>query len=88
MGSALPARSERTKVVTGLFTVLLIAGGVALILFATRQLREGLDRLVGARLGPFLQNASRTPVRAFLAGLGASSLRPAHRRCRPWPYRR
>jgi phosphate:Na+ symporter len=60
-----------------LFTVLLIAGGVALILFATRQLREGLDRLVGARLGPFLQNASRTPIRAFLAGLGASVVAPS-----------
>ena len=60
-----------------MFTVLLIAGGVALILFATRQLREGLDRLVGARLGPFLQKASRTPVRAFLAGLGASVVAPS-----------
>jgi phosphate:Na+ symporter len=58
-------------------TTLLIAGGVALILFATRFLREGLDRLVGSKLGPFLQRAARTPVRAFFAGIGVSVLAPS-----------
>lgn len=60
-----------------MFTLLLIAGGVALILFATRTLREGLDRLVGAQLGPFLQHAAKTPVRSFFAGLGVSVVAPS-----------
>lgn len=60
-----------------MLTLLLIAGGVALILYATKTLREGLDRLVGAQLGPFLQRAASTPLRSFLAGLGVSVVAPS-----------
>jgi phosphate:Na+ symporter len=60
-----------------MFTALLIAGGVALLLFATRYLREGLDRLFGARLAAWLQRTAKSPVRSFLAGLGVASLTPS-----------
>jgi phosphate:Na+ symporter len=60
-----------------LFTFLLIAGGVALLVFATRYLREGLDRLFGARLGAWMQRVARKPVRGFFAGLAAAILTPS-----------
>ncbi len=60
-----------------MFTALLIAGGVALLLFATRYLREGLDRLFGARLAPWLQQTAKSPLRSFLAGIGVASVTPS-----------
>ncbi|HVX86514.1 MAG TPA: Na/Pi cotransporter family protein [Phycisphaerae bacterium] len=60
-----------------MFTALLIAGGVALLVFATRFLREGLDRLFGARLAAWLQRTAKSPIRSFFAGLGVASLTPS-----------
>ncbi len=60
-----------------MFTTLLIAGGVALLVFATRFLREGLDRLFGARLAAWLQRTAKSPIRSFFAGLGVASLTPS-----------
>ncbi len=60
-----------------MLTFLLIAGGVALLVFATRYLREGLDRLFGAGLGAWMQGVANRPSRAFMAGLGAASITPS-----------
>src|ERR1035437_2619466 len=60
-----------------MYTFLLIAGGVALLVFATRYMREGLDRLLGARLGTWMQKVAGQPIRGFLAGLAASTLAPS-----------
>lgn len=57
--------------------LLTIAGGVALLLFAVRYLRKGLDRLFGDRLGFWLQRAGSGQGRAFGTGLGVSILAPS-----------
>lgn len=54
-----------------------IAGGVALLIFAVRYLRKGLDRLFGERLGTWLQRAGSGRGRAFGTGLGVSVLAPS-----------
>jgi len=60
-----------------MLSLLLIAGGVALLLFGVRYLRKGLDRLFGPRLGPWLGRFASNPVSSFLSGLGASLLAPS-----------
>ncbi|QNN20833.1 Na/Pi cotransporter family protein [Planctomycetales bacterium ZRK34] len=60
-----------------MFTLLTIAGGVALILFGVRYLRKGLDRLFGSRLATGMQRLARSRVRAFFTGLGISVLAPS-----------
>ena len=57
--------------------VLNIAGGVALMLFAVRHLRKGLDRLFGPRLGVWIQRLAGNPIRAFVTGIGVSVLAPS-----------
>ncbi len=57
--------------------LLTIAGGVALLIFAVRFLRKGLDRLFGERLGLWLQRAGTGRGRAFGTGLGVSVLAPS-----------
>ena len=47
---------------------LLLAGSTALILFAIRFLRKGLDRLLGTRFGSLSSQLATTPARGFLAG--------------------
>lgn len=60
-----------------LITLLMIAGGVALILFGVRFLRKGLDRLFGNRLGDWLGRAASNRFRAFLSGLAVSGAVPS-----------
>ena len=60
-----------------MYTALMIAGGVALLVFATRHLREGLDRLFGAELGRWLGRVARNPFKAFFAGMGAAAITPS-----------
>lgn len=60
-----------------MFTLLTIAGGVALILFGVRYLRKGLDRLFGSRLAVGMQRLARSRIRAFFTGLGVSVLAPS-----------
>src|SRR6185503_1845570 len=57
-----------------MYTFLMIAGGVALLVFSTRYMREGLDRLLGAQLGTWMQRVARKPARGFFAGIGAAIL--------------
>ncbi len=57
--------------------LLFIAGGVALLLYAVRTLRRGLDRIFGRRLGTWMQRLGDRPVLAFLGGLGAAVIAPS-----------
>ena len=49
-----------------------IAGGVALLLFAVRFLRKGLDRLFGPRLSVLLQRFGKSSPRVVGAGLASA----------------
>ena len=62
---------------SALVTTLLIAGGVALLLFGVRFLRKGLDRLFGERLGTWMNRLARNRRSAFATGLGVSILAPS-----------
>lgn len=57
--------------------LLTIAGGVALILFAIRYLRKGLDRLFGPRLGHWVQRLTGNRIAAFGSGVGLAVLAPS-----------
>ncbi len=57
--------------------ILNIAGGVALILFGALYLRKALDRLFGARLEAWINQAAGNRLRALLSGLGISLLAPS-----------
>jgi phosphate:Na+ symporter len=59
------------------YTFLVILGGIALILHGAKVLREGLDRLLGARLGEFLKGSGDRVWRSLLTGLGLSLLAPS-----------
>ncbi|MFW6059057.1 MAG: Na/Pi cotransporter family protein [Phycisphaeraceae bacterium] len=54
-----------------------IAGGVALILFAARFMRKGLDRLFGPRLADWMQRLTDSRGRAFLTGMGVAIAAPS-----------
>lgn len=54
-----------------------IAGGVALILFASRFLRKGLDRLFGSRLVVWMGRMTRWRITAFGAGVVAGAAAPS-----------
>ena len=58
-------------------TLLTIAGGVALLLFGVRYLRQGLDRLFGNKLGPWLKRLANNRIKVFLAGVGISAAVPS-----------
>lgn len=58
-------------------TLLLIAGGVALILFGVKFLRKGLDRLFGPRLGVWMQRLADHRLKAFFTGIGVSFVAPS-----------
>jgi phosphate:Na+ symporter len=60
-----------------MMTPLVVAGGVALLLFGVRYLRKGLDRLFGRRLEMWLHRAGSGRVRAFLTGLGVAAAAPS-----------
>lgn len=60
-----------------MFQLLTTAGGVAMMLFAIRFLRKGLDRLFGSRLGVMMRSMAESRMRAFFTGLGVSVLAPS-----------
>jgi len=60
-----------------MWTFLTIGGGVALILFAVRFLRKGLDRLFGPRLGEWMNHLARNRGHAFVTGLGLAVVAPS-----------
>ncbi len=51
-----------------------VAGGVALLLWATRMVRTGVERAYQARLRVLLAGAAQSRLRAFLSGLLAASV--------------
>ena len=51
-----------------------LAGWVALLLWGTRMVQTGIQRAYGARLRSFLGSALSTRPKAFLAGLGVTTL--------------
>ena len=53
----------------GTFPLLTILGGVAMLVFAVRYLRKGLDRLFGQRLSTWTQRLAARPSLAFVAGI-------------------
>ena len=50
------------------------AGAVALLLWGVRMVQTGVQRAFGARLRAFLGAALRTPLKAFLAGIGVTAV--------------
>ena len=60
-----------------LLQILIIAGGVALIVFGVRFLRSGLDRLFGHSLGHSIQRLANHRIKAFFTGLAVSLLAPS-----------
>lgn len=58
-------------------TLLGLAAGVALILFALRFLRKGVDRLLEERIGQWLPRISRSQAGGFLFGLCSACLAPS-----------
>jgi phosphate:Na+ symporter len=57
---------------TGLEVILQIAGGVALLLWASRMVRTGIERAYGAGLRRSLAYAAGNRVRAFGTGVGVA----------------
>jgi len=57
--------------------LIFITGGVALLLFAVRFLRKGLDRLFGRRLVLWMQRVGGRPVQAFFTGLTVAACAPS-----------
>ena len=57
--------------------LLIIAGGVALILYGVRHLRKGLDRVCGDHLPIWFQRLSGHQFKAFGSGIGFSVLAPS-----------
>ncbi|MEO0588597.1 MAG: Na/Pi symporter, partial [Planctomycetota bacterium] len=60
-----------------MWTFLTIGGGIALILFAVRFLRKGLDRLMGPQIAQWMQRLARTRVRGFFTGIGLAVIAPS-----------
>jgi phosphate:Na+ symporter len=54
-----------------------IAGGVALVLFAVRFLRKGLDRLFGQHLMTWIEGMTSHRLKAFSAGVVAGAIAPS-----------
>lgn len=54
-----------------------IAGGVALVLFAVRFLRKGLDRLFGRHLMTWIERMTSHRLKAFGAGVVAGAIAPS-----------
>jgi phosphate:Na+ symporter len=59
------------------FPLLTIFGGVALLVFGVRYLRKGLDRLLGNRIGPWMQRLSSRRGLSFLSGVAVSMVAPS-----------
>jgi len=56
------------------FTLLDLAGSIALLLWGVHMVQTGVQRAFGSRLRAVLGAALRTRARAFLAGLGVTAL--------------
>ncbi len=56
------------------FTLLQLAGSVALLLWAIHMVQSGVQRAFGAKLRSFLGQALRDRFKAFLAGIGVTAL--------------
>lgn len=54
--------------------LLSIGGGVALLLWATRMVRTGILRAFGSRVRVWLAHSTQSRLRAFVMGLGVTSL--------------
>jgi len=61
----------------GVMSLFMTAGGVALMLFAIRFLRKGLDRLFGTQLEVWVRSMAASPVRAFFTGIGIAAIAPS-----------
>ena len=59
---------------TGFELLLNICGGVALLLWATRMVRTGIERAYGVYLRRLLQHAARNRLAAFSSGLAAATI--------------
>ncbi len=59
---------------TGHEVILAIAGGVALLLWATRMVRTGILRAFGGQVRRWLATSTQTRARAFAVGLGVTGL--------------
>jgi phosphate:Na+ symporter len=56
------------------FTLLQLAGYVALLLWGVHMVQTGVQRAFGAKLRSFLGSALRSRVNAFLAGIGVTAI--------------
>ena len=59
---------------TGFELLINICGGVALLLWAARMVRTGIERAYGAHLRRLLEYATRNRMSAFASGLGAATV--------------
>ena len=59
---------------TGFELLINICGGVALLLWAARMVRTGIERAYGAHLRRLLEYATRNRISAFGSGLGAAAV--------------
>jgi phosphate:Na+ symporter len=50
-----------------------LLGGVALLLWATRLVRTGIERAIGERLRKLIGSATATPLSSFATGLGVAT---------------
>ncbi|MEJ1978032.1 MAG: Na/Pi cotransporter family protein [Acetobacteraceae bacterium] len=55
-------------------TLLDLAGTIALLLWGVRMVQTGIQRAFGAKLRAVLGAALRTPVKAFLTGIGVTAI--------------
>ena len=67
------SRTERVGM-SGLELLLNIAGGVALLLWATRMIRTGIMRAYGAELRRFLRRSTTNRLNAFAMGTAVAAL--------------
>ena len=56
------------------FTLLNLAGSVALLLWGVHMVQTGVQRVFGAKLRSFLSRALRNRFKAFLAGIGVTAV--------------
>ena len=58
----------------GFFDVVMLLGGIALFLFGMKVMSAGLEKTAGGRLESILRNATSNRFKAFLLGVGITSL--------------
>jgi phosphate:Na+ symporter len=72
--SAFDRHRKGTRALSGLEILLNIAGGAALLLWATRMVRTGITRAFGAELRRVLGRSTKNPLAALAMGLGIAGL--------------